>query len=244
MLFPVVLGSSPAAESLRRAEEVLAFAVANDDPRLELSARYGVGYLAAITGDLDGAWAHMDRGWAIATDFGMEYVGSVWRIVEGWARMMSGDLAGAEAVLRQSVETLHRVGAVLNAKSAAAELARVLCYRGSYDEASELATFAEIIKADDVSTYITALAVKGRVAAALGDQERAEAMAAEAVGVAGSIDDLEGLGLALVDQAEVLRAGGKLEQAADALRAAIAAFEERGNEVTVARLKDQLAAVT
>jgi class 3 adenylate cyclase/tetratricopeptide (TPR) repeat protein len=243
MLFPVVLGSSPAAESLRRAEEVLAFAVANDDPRLELSARFGVGYLAAITGDLDAAWAHMDRGWGIATDFGMEYVGSVWRIAEGLARMMSGDLAGAETVLRQGVETLHRVGAVLNAKSAAAELARVLCHRGSYDEASELATFADI-KADDGSTYITALAVKGRVAAARGHQERAEALAAEAVGVAGSIDDLEGLGLALVDQAEVLRAGGKLEQAADALRAAIAAFEERGNEVAVAWLKDQLASVT
>jgi phage shock protein A len=78
------------------------------------------------------------------------------------------------------------------------------------------------------------------IAARRGDGADAERLAREAVGLADQTDMLNGQASALVHLAEVCILGGQPGEASEPLRQALALYEQKGNVVAAARVRERL----
>src|SRR5262249_2651138 len=102
--------------------------------------------------------------------------------------------------------------------SIAPMLARELCPLGRYDEAQPLAERGRELEAqEDVATKMLWRQARALVLANRGEYVEAECLAREAAAIAEGTDALNEQGETLLDLAEVLRAAGRTEEAAEAL---------------------------
>ena len=149
----------------------------------------------------------------------------------GEIELMAGEPEAAERSFREEYELHRRMGDEGHGSTSAAYLAVALCRLGRYDEAEELATIARTTGADDdLSTQASADSAQALVSSARGEHEDARRLAQEAVDLYVGAQSPWFHGDCLVVLAEVLRGGGLLEQAAEAARAALAAYERKGHE--------------
>lgn len=122
--------------------------------------------------------------------------------------------------------------------TAAALLALALVEQGRDDEAPEYADLAAAWAAsDDTASQTRQLAVRARVLARCGELAAAEAAVRAGVAQSKASDDLSQRGDALVNLAFVLERAGRADEAADALREALALYERKGNVVAGARAR-------
>jgi tetratricopeptide (TPR) repeat protein len=152
----------------------------------------------------------------------------------GAIELLAGDVDAAERCFRSGLETLEQLGERTNARVIGARLAQVLAQTGRADEAERL---AQLTKEDAPPTDLIAQ-VLWRTALALarssqGRHSDAEALAREAVSVAGESDWLNLHGDTLMCLADVLLAAGREDGAAVALQAA-ELYEAKGNVVSAA----------
>jgi tetratricopeptide (TPR) repeat protein len=122
--------------------------------------------------------------------------------------------------------------------TAAALLGLTLVEQGRDDEALEYADLAAAWAAsDDTASQTRLLAVRARVLSRRGELAAGEAAARAAVAQSMASDDLSPRGDALVNLAFVLDRAGHTDEAADALRDALALYQRKGNLVGVARAR-------
>ncbi len=160
---------------------------------------------------------------------------------EAYVALVSGDAAGAEAMLRTGYERLGEMGEKALLATTAAMLAQVIYEQGRFDEAWPFTEAAEdAAAADDLSAQIIWRTVRARLLARLGEIADAEEMSAEAVSLAGRTDWLTDHADALVSQAQVLRMGGKTKAAEESVAGAIALYTRKGNTVGVGRARSSL----
>ena len=119
-------------------------------------------------------------------------------------------------------------------------LARILFLRGDLEGASEYSQIAlDLAEEDDVDAHVRIQLVQARLLAADND-DRAVAMAEQAVGQSSGMADLILRGDAQVDLAQVLTILRGPEMAEPPLREALALFEQKGDAVSVERVRGLL----
>jgi tetratricopeptide (TPR) repeat protein len=193
------------------------------------------GCFDAMSGEFDRAkrWIHESE--AAALRLGSELWVSACYEFGGHVEGMTGDHVAAESSYRKEYELHRRTGDEGHGSTAAAFLALALAHLGRTDEAEELATVARTIGAeDDLATQASARSAQALVRSARGEHDEARRLAGEAVDLYGSAQSPWFHGNALMMLAEVARAAGMREEAADAARTALAAYERKGHEPGVA----------
>jgi class 3 adenylate cyclase/tetratricopeptide (TPR) repeat protein len=234
-----VWGSLDAERGLKRWGEIV-----KDAPGVaEGLAHFVLGVLHAMRGEFDVARFHIGRGEDILRELGsflFAVAGHPPMLVEG----LAGDWEALEARARAGVDALEAAGETGFLSTTAVFLAEGLFGQGRDDEALEATRLSESHTAPgDIASEMGWRSVRARVLARRGDLREAERLAREAVAIADVTDQLDQNGDCYVALAEVLGAGGRTEEAADAARSAQAIYERRGNLVSaerVARLLGEL----
>jgi class 3 adenylate cyclase/tetratricopeptide (TPR) repeat protein len=185
----------------------------------------------AMTGDFDRARERIRESEALAERFGSD----VWITASyefgGEMELMAGDPEAAERSFRAGYEIHRRYGDEAHGSTAAAFLALALCRLGRFDEADEFATIARTTGAeDDLATQVFARSAQALVRSARREYDEARRLAREAVDMYAGAQSPWFHGNALMMLAEVSRAAGVFDEAAEAARAALALFERKGNE--------------
>jgi len=233
-------GPAPAADGLVGCRQIVERA--DGDVKVEASVLLTQGALEAMMGDVDQARRSLAAARASFEDLGLRFwlAGPV-AYLSGWTEMLAGDAAAAERVLRPGYEGLRRMGrGSWLTSTVAGILAHSLYAQGRYDEAEEVATASgQLAGSDDVYSQVVGRGAHAKALCALGQADRAEALARGAIGLAAGTDCTQLQGEAFLDLAEVLRRAGREAEAADLTARARSRFHDKGNRLAV----DQLAAL-
>ncbi len=240
-----LLGSTSPAEGRPSLEAALA----------ELGREGAIGHVAlvqeacfdALTGDFVRARERIRESEAVAERFGSAMWASASYEFGGEIEMMAGDVEAAERSFRAEYEIHRRMGDEGHGSTSAAYLAFALGRLGRFDEAEEFATIARATGADDdLATQTSARSAQALVRSARGEHDEARRLAREAVDLYADAQSPWFHGNALITLAEVARAAGLPEEAAEAARGALAEYERKGNEpgsASARALIDKISAV-
>ena len=147
----------------------------------------------------------------------------------------------AERELRESCEALEAMGERGWFCSLAAGLAEALYEQGRFDEAEDWTRRAdEAAGRDDLEAQSDIRSVRAKLLAQRGEFEEAQRLAREAVEIAGRTYETDHEGDAWFDLAEVLRMAGREDEAAAALREALACWEAKGNLASATKARAAL----
>jgi class 3 adenylate cyclase/tetratricopeptide (TPR) repeat protein len=230
-------GPRSVAEDIEKG--VRALAAADEASPVAAFHLIGLAVSHAMIGDTGEARSLLGRGASILRELGMTLelaatAGLYGAVVE----MLAGDLQAAGAAIRTSYDTLKSAGEKARLSSRAALLARIVYQMGRYDEAMDLADEAEAVSAlDDMEPQIWLRGVRAKVLARRGRFDEAEGEARENARVAEETDWPGYTGTAWTDLAEVLHLAGRLGEAAAAARRAEEFFEEKGDVVSLDRVR-------
>jgi len=237
----LTVGSTPAREAIDRIQGLLRGH--EDDPMYRSWMGRFQAELEARRGRFSEARSLLGEGMEAARQLGLILeLGAGFQRSAGYVAFLAGDLQTAEGALREGVETLKRIGDIGHQVSVAADLALVLLeLDGREREVLELAdTNERLMIEDDVDAVVRWHAARARAVARLGDASEGERLARRSVERAWATDYEELRGISLVALAEVLKGSGRTEEAAEALRKAVAVHEAKGNVVSAATTRQKL----
>ncbi len=233
-----LFGPLPAEDGIRRCEDLRE--QVHQSRRAEAEVLPALAGLYAMTGRFDVAERLLAESEALLDDLGFTV-----HSVPEWAAfvaMLAGEPEAAERHLRPGYERLSDMGEKALLSTTAALLARVRYEQGDEAEALSLSIESERLSAPvDVVSQMAWRRVRARILADQRELEHAETVAREAVALADSTDFLSDRGDAQLDLAEVLRAGGRLDQARIAGGRALELYERKGNVVATERAQALLA---
>ena len=160
---------------------------------------------------------------------------SLYEAFLGDVEIEAGDAIAAERAFRRHLEIFDETGQEGFKSTAAANLARVLCTLGRFDEAHGYAEIARNVAAeDDLMSQVFGRSAQAMVHAARGESDEAERLAREAVQMYEGAEDPRGQGAVRMDLARVLRTAGKFDDAAQAAHEALSLYERKGNRPSAA----------
>jgi len=227
-----LFGPTPVLDGIRLCEEIRE--QVRGSPVAEARARQPTAALHAMAGDFDEARRLVQTADEILSELGD--LQSAVAQQEALVEMLAGQPVAAEARLRWGYERLEQMGEKALLASTAAMLAQALYAQGRHDEAERVCDVSEEAAAEeDISAQIGWRGVRAKLLAAERWGE-AHALATEAVRLAERTDFLTIHAEALVDLAEVLRQGGRADEADLTLAEALALFERKGDVASLARL--------
>jgi class 3 adenylate cyclase/tetratricopeptide (TPR) repeat protein len=204
-------------------------------PVAEARALQPTAALHAMAGDFEEA-----RRLVAASDAILSELGDLQSAVaqqEALVELLAGQPSAAEARLRAGYERLAQMGEKALLASTAAMLAQALYAQDRLEEAAQVCEVSEQAAADhDISAQVGWRAVRAKLLAPERWDEAHE-LAKEAVRLAERTDFLTIHADALVDLAEVLRRGGRADEAAASLAAAQELFERKGDVASAARVR-------
>jgi class 3 adenylate cyclase/tetratricopeptide (TPR) repeat protein len=236
----VLYGPTPADEAITYCEGVLSRAA--EDRKSVAITEAALAHLEAMRSNFGVARTHYQRSRALLEEFGWLVEAALTSLASAPVEMLAGDLEAAERELRKDYQTLDRMGEHNYISTTAGMLADVLYRQGRYQEAGEFATICrELASADDVVSQFLWRCVQAKLLARERQHEQADTSIAEAIGLIGGSDWLDGQGNGFMDLAEVRRLGGRIGDALEALAQASVRFTAKGNIVS-ARRADELAA--
>jgi class 3 adenylate cyclase/tetratricopeptide (TPR) repeat protein len=197
---------------------------------------------------LEAMRGNFDRGRALANsanEAAVEFGQKLWLAVGDMAlweiETLAGDAATAERAARRSCEILDEVGEVGYRYNAVGQLAISLYALGSLEEAEELTRAAEAhAPTDDIASQMLWRQARALVLARRGESADAARLAREAVALGERTDMVNWQANAIVDLAEVSLLTGDDGDAPLQLQQALLLFEEKGNLVAAARVRDRL----
>jgi class 3 adenylate cyclase len=220
-------GPTQSERGLDRCRELLARV--DGDKKAMSSALMAAGTFEAELGAFDAARADIARAKQLVGEISL----AVWQAgplaqCAGWVELLAADGAAAERELRPGYEALSRIGEMSWLSTVAGMLAEAVVLQGRDAEAEELAGVGRAAAAPDDAfsqtvwrTVLAKVRARGRAA------DEAARLAEEAVAIADRSDFLHLRWHALMTLSEVLEAGGRREEAADAA--------ERARGVAVAK---------
>jgi DNA-binding SARP family transcriptional activator len=237
----LALGPTPAAEALRRCEQLLPDVAG--ERFLEVTLFSFQAYLEAMRGRAREAEELFARARRAAGDPEHLYGVAYFSITQGLVAQLPGDPGAAERELRAGCQALEQVREQTNYSTATALLARAVCAQGRYSEAEHIARASEqAARANDVFANVTWRSVRARVLAGVGDLDAAHTFSCSAVAFAEQSDFLNAHADALLDLAEVLQLAGRPHEAASRLEEAIHLYRQKGNVVSAASAHSLLVA--
>jgi len=234
----LVCGARPADEALDVIERLL-----EETPSTWL--RLNRGWLLAMLGRGDEGWQVTEEASARLRDQGDNRWGE-WMLAE--ISLLAGDYDDASNRLRvlcdwlESKEQFGFLGSYLG------ELGWTLCRLGRFDEAERLAERAQGLEQGrdptiDPDSWHTWRQVLALACAHRGELAEAERLAREGVALTAQNDSLDVQCLALWDLAEVLAAGGRAEEAEDALDQALDRCRRKKNLALSTQVRRRLDAL-
>jgi tetratricopeptide (TPR) repeat protein len=152
--------------------------------------------------------------------------------------LLAGAPVLAERAARAGLQAFEAMHNRNQGSTAAALLGLALIEQGRDDEALEYADLAAAWAVrDDLHSQTGALAIRARVLARRGELAAAETAARGEVALSKASDEPKLRGDALVNLAFVLEHAGRADEAADALSAALAVYERKGNIAAASRAR-------
>jgi DNA-binding SARP family transcriptional activator len=232
-------GPMPVAEAIRVCEEILA--QPGQQRRIIASALRALAGLKAMAGSFSEARELFASHREVLGELGLRVTAASAAETSGIIEMLAGDPAAAERELASGYEILDEIGESANFPDLAAKLAEALYAQGRDDEAFELSEVSRGASApDDLSPGVQWRAVQAKLLAKRGDAPAAEALAREAVALAGETDFLVLHADALMDLAEVLRLADRGGEAASFVEEALGLYEQKGHVVGAERARTLL----
>ena len=235
----MLFGPMSASEAVQRCEATLA--QEEGDQWVEFRVLVALGPLRAMQGHFEEARALVSRLFAIDADLGatpdrqtimLERLGEV--------ESLAGDYAAAERAARKQYAILEEIGSRAILPTSAAFLADYVYEQGRYDEAERLTQVSEeLAELEDMPSQVGWRVTRARVLAQRGDAD-AEPIAKEAVALAEQTEDYRWHGNAELALAEVLRLGGRTDEAVAAAERGLALYERKGIVPLVERTRARL----
>jgi tetratricopeptide (TPR) repeat protein len=156
--------------------------------------------------------------------------------------LLAGNPQAAERELRRGVQVAREIGETGYLSTVLAELAATVSLQERYAEAVCLTEEAEALSsADDALTQVTWRSARATALARIGNLGQAEALAREAVEIAGQTDFIELQGDAYRSLAETLELNAKKAEAIGALEQALDRYRRKGSVLMAERTHAQLA---
>lgn len=182
----------------------------------------------AWRGDLDGARRLLDEADAIAEALGSGFMLEIGLEARGDLEFLAGDIAAAERALRENYRLADELGDEGHKSTTAGHLALALAHLGRFDEAESYARIAiEAAAEDDLASQVQGRVAQARVLSARGWHDEAIALAREAVQMFADAQSPRSQGDLCLELAEVLRAAGRLAEAAEAARIGLGHYEHK-----------------
>ncbi|MEW6060035.1 MAG: adenylate/guanylate cyclase domain-containing protein [Actinomycetota bacterium] len=210
-------------------------------PSLRHLTGMGEGVIAGLQGRFDEARRLLGEAQAVSA----EILGRENGALLAWSRhveMLAGDPAAAEAYARRSYEWLHGAGDLAHSSTAAGDLAITLLELGRTEDARRLAAECrETSASDDMANQFIWRAVDARLLAAEGRLDEAAGLIREAARWAEQTDMLFDQAQIALEEANICRMAGRMEDARSALRRAREAAQRKGATVLVERADRRLA---
>jgi class 3 adenylate cyclase len=228
-------GPTPVAEALRWYEE--------QRPRHPVALTQQA-MLEAMQGSFERARALANAADETATEFGQ----TLWLAVGGMAlweiEMLAGDAAAAERAVRRSCELLENLREVGYRYYAVSQLAASLAALGRLDEAEELSHAVQVdADPDDISAQLVWYQAQALILAGRGRAAEGERQATAAVSMAEGTDMLNAQARAVADLGEVYISQQRLDEARAKLERARTLFEQKGNVVAAAQVRERMRTV-
>lgn len=231
----LVWGPMPVSEALERLERMLA-----EVRGRPFSVAYivgGIAHLRGMRGQFDEARRLLAEAKSLFTDLGLPF-----RIASGVAlfgapvELWAGDLAAAEAMLREACYVLRAHGETGVLSTLEGIRAEALYRLGRYDEAERATRDSEeTASVDDVFSQGLWRKVRGKVAARRGDVELALRLSDGAIACLRDSDSIDLHGDVMIDRAEILRLASSPEEAQASATEALRLYEQKGNIVSAGR---------
>jgi tetratricopeptide (TPR) repeat protein len=222
--------------------EIRAIVEASPGLLVEATAHRALGRFAAMRGDFETARELARRGRDPLAEAGSLVLHAATSQVTAFIEALAGDHETAVRLLRDGSEALDALGEHAFASTNAVFIAWHLCGLRRDDEAEQwLARARELSPEADISTLATADCVEAVLRARRGEHEEAERVARGAVAVTETIDFWDQRARAHETLAWVLAEAGRGNEAREAVRAAIAVYEEKGSVVSAEQARALLA---
>ena len=213
-----------------RVEQLLA--ENRDQPILDAQLASVLGGLEAMRGDFTSARQLTRRASDVLTDLGATFVSAQLALIWSDVELLAGAAESAVEILTRSLDALETMGERPYLATRAAQLAQALYALERYGDATQAATRgAEAATSDDLSAWVDIHAVRAKLAAHAGDDDRAVAEAGLARSLVERTDDPNFQGRVELDLAEALAAAGDRETALRAVERAVTLFQAKGNVV-------------
>jgi len=233
------MGPAPVPEAIGRCTKIRR--QVRLSPVAVAATLHPLGLLHAMDGDFDQARRFIRQGNAILDE--LDRLQSAVSHHEAWVEMLAGQPEVAEARLRLGYGRLHEMGERALLPTTVAMLAQAVHAQGRYQEADAFCLVSEQTAApEDFSTQVMWRGVRAKLLGRQGRLDEAAALAREAVRLAEPTDMLTIRADALVSLAEVLDLSGPSAEADAAVREGLALYDRKGDRVSTARVRRQLAA--
>jgi len=219
----------PVKDSIAIATAALDGAGDDRGQRRALLAQLAV--LTAMTGDIEGARAHLKDAEEIVWDLrGPRFDPMHSGFVVARVALLADDLTTAERELRKSCRYLSQMGERASLATRAAALAEVMLALGRLDEAGKYVTrCSEASATDQLPAQAGWCGVHARLLAIRGRDTEALRFADTAVELAEKADDYDCQATALLARAEVLHRTDRKDDAAMSLADALERYRRKGN---------------
>jgi class 3 adenylate cyclase/tetratricopeptide (TPR) repeat protein len=227
-------GPMPVPEALRRCQEV--FTLAEGDKRSVGLVTCYFANLQAMHGNFDEARSLYGVGRGLIEEVGATVSAAATALQSGVIELLAEDAQAAERELRRAYDQLTGMGETYFAPSVAALLAHALTRMGRDAEAVELTVVVEELAGpDDVNTQAQWRLARAKAFAHQGRPDEAVSLARAGVELLERTDAPIWQADSLVDLAEVLVAGGGVEEARARLTEALRLYEAKGHLASLAR---------
>jgi predicted ATPase/class 3 adenylate cyclase len=234
----LLFGPVPVSEGIRRCERMRAELAGNLASEAEMHR--SIAGLHAMEGRFDLARSLLASSDHIFEELGQTLNSAISHAV-AIVELLAGDPAAAERSLRAGYEALEEMGERAYLSTTAAYLAQAIFAQERHEEAEQLTELSEQLSAScDLATQVMWRGVRARILEARGETGPAERFAREAVALAERSDFLNHRADALMDLAQVLQAGRRVDESAQATVQALALFEEKGNVAGAAKARGSL----
>jgi class 3 adenylate cyclase/tetratricopeptide (TPR) repeat protein len=224
-------GPTPVEDAIERCGEFMD--IAGGDQKVSASALVARAYLEAMRGGFQKARHDLEFGRDIYVELGLNVMAANCSQNSGLIEMLAGNAAAAEREFRSGYEVLGRMEETGYQSTVAGLLAHALVALDRDDEAEEFVSQARTAAAhDDVSAQTLWRTAAAKILSSREEFEGAERLARQAVAIIEETDLLNYRADALMDLGLVLKRAGRVDEAVEAIRAALDLYKRKGNTVS------------
>ena len=233
-------GPAPVSEYLSRSKQLME--ESHRSPLLEASAMRARSLALSLAGRFDEGRSLSRRGMELYTELGQTIAIASRGFTDGQNEILAGEFAVAEEIIRESCDSLERIGEFGLLSTLVNVYGEVLLELGRVDEADACSMRGEQLGAlDDLATQIYWRRLRAKVRARQGREEEALALGREAVAIAERTQGLRWQAETLESVAEVLEVIGRPDEAIAVARDALERYERKGIVPSIERARTRIA---